>query len=397
MIAASLPIQRRPGAKLLVVDVGGAVRHLPRALFPSLLRPGDLVIANDAATLPASLAGHHARSGERIEVRLAGRESLRGDEVKRFSAIVFGRGDFRTRTEDRPAPPDLLIGDQLEFGSLSATITDVLHHPRFVRLEFAGTASDIWAGLARHGRPIQYAHVPTPLAVWDTWSPMAGPPVAFEAPSAGFFIDWSMLAAILARGAKFATLTHAAGISSTGDAALDALLPLDEPYRIPESTARGIIETRSRGARVIAIGTTVVRALEDAAADDGAVHACEGLADQRISASSRLRVVDAIVSGTHEPGTSHHELLRAFAPPELLQRIDAELETHNYLTHEFGDSVFLEAATRTSLLRQHGETQQRITSAHHEVLNAVEFVGDRRVAHAGTEVRVPQRHARGGV
>ena len=144
------------------------------------------------------------------------------------------------------------------------------------------------------------------------------------------------------RGVRFATITHAAGLSSTGDPALDALLPFDEPYRIPERTALALRHTRAHGRRIVAIGTTVVRALEHAAARDGIVRAGDGVATQRIGPSTRLRVVDAILSGTHERGTSHYELLRAFADDDTLDHIDWELEARGYRTHEFGDSVFLE-------------------------------------------------------
>ena len=100
MIAANLPIQRPPDAKVLVVDRRGHSTHRSRSEFVNLLRPGDVVVANDAATLPASLFGRHSRTGRPIEVRLAARDSL--GEVGRFSAVVFGEGDFRTRTEIRP-------------------------------------------------------------------------------------------------------------------------------------------------------------------------------------------------------------------------------------------------------------------------------------------------------
>jgi S-adenosylmethionine:tRNA ribosyltransferase-isomerase len=208
-----------------------------------------------------------------------------------------------------------------------------------VSLRFEGTPDQIREGLARHGRPIQYAHIPEPLALWDVWTPIAGPPVAFEPPSAGFALDWKLLARMFVRGIRFATITHAAGISSTGDPALDALLPFDEPYRIPESTARAIVRAKSLGGRVVAIGTTVVRALEHAAGLAG-----EGVANQRIGPSTRLRIVDAILSGTHGQGSSHYELLHAFAPAETLRRADRELDELQYQTHEFGDSVFVERA-----------------------------------------------------
>src|SRR5213592_4412451 len=122
MNAAGDPVQRSPLAKLLVVDARGRINHLPRSALVDLLRPGDHVIANDAATLPASLHGLHMPTGERIEVRLAGRLSLAADDVSNFSAIVFGAGDFRTRTEDRPPPPRLAPDDRLALGPLSATV-----------------------------------------------------------------------------------------------------------------------------------------------------------------------------------------------------------------------------------------------------------------------------------
>jgi S-adenosylmethionine:tRNA ribosyltransferase-isomerase len=349
MIAAGLPIQRPPGARLLVAGRTGRLEHWRRADFVRLFRDGDLVIANDAATLPASLSGQHVPSGRDIEVRLAGRDSF--EQVTRFSAVLFGRGDFRTRTEDRPLPPPVHPGDRLTLGPLHARIVGLHHHPRLVALELEGSPGTIWEGLARHGRPIQYSHLTAPLALWDTWTSIAGPPVAFEPPSSGFVLNWEALSSMTKRGVRFATITHAAGISSTGDAALDALLPFDEPYRIPASTAQAIGQARERRARIIAIGTTVVRALEHAATIDPIVRAGEGLASQRIGASSRLRVVSAILSGTHEPGTSHYEMLRAFVDERTLHRMDRALDEHEYRTHEFGDSVFVENTRQAASVR----------------------------------------------
>jgi S-adenosylmethionine:tRNA ribosyltransferase-isomerase len=343
MIAASFPVQRPFHAKMLSVDGRGIIQHQARSEFANLLRPDDLVIANDAATLPASLSGRHSRTGSQIEVRLAGRDSL--DEVRQFSAVVFGEGDFHTRTEDRSNPPALNPGDLLELGCLRAIVIRLLNHPRFISLQFDGSPRQVWEGLARHGRPIQYSHVPSPLAVWDTWTPIAGLPVAFEPPSAGFVLDWSMLASMRARKIRFATITHAAGLSSTGDPELDALLPLPEPYRVPQSTALMIRHAQVFSNRIIAIGTTVVRALEHTASMfEGTVPSGERLATQRLGATSRLRIVDAILSGTHARGTGHYKLLRAFVDDKMLGRIDQELNARGYRTHEFGDSVFLERA-----------------------------------------------------
>jgi S-adenosylmethionine:tRNA ribosyltransferase-isomerase len=217
----------------------------------------------------------------------------------------------------------------------------VLGHPRFVRLTFLGEAATVWAGIAARGRPVQYAYLAEPLALWDVWTPIAGVPAAFEPPSAGFAIDWAMVGEIRWAGAGFATLTHAAGLSSTGDAALDARLPLPEAYLIPAATAQAIQRAKRRGGRIIAVGTTVTRALEHSAGLHGRATPGAGLADQRLGPGTPLRVVDAILSGAHEPGSSHYDLLGAFADAEVLARADAELEARGYRTHEFGDSVLV--------------------------------------------------------
>jgi S-adenosylmethionine:tRNA ribosyltransferase-isomerase len=342
MKAAGLPLQRARDAKLLVIDETGGLQFAPRTRLIDFLQPGDLVVANDAATLPASLRGWHVRTTTPIEARLAGRRSLRVDDVHEFSAIVFGGGDHRMRTEERPWPPALRAGDVLALGPLRARVQRLLGHPRLIELRFDGSADAIWAGIAQHGKPIQYAHIHDPLALWDVWTRVAALPVAFEPPSAGFVLDWGLLHALRERDVGFATLTHAAGISSTGDPQLDTRLPFDEPYHLPAATVRAIQRTRLEGGQVIAIGTTVTRALEHAAVSGGGTpRPGHGVADQRIGASTRLRVVSAMLSGTHEAGSSHHELLRAFMPDAVLSRADAALAAHGFRIHEFGDSVLI--------------------------------------------------------
>jgi len=341
MKAAQTPSQRPRGAKLLVVDAQGRVRHEDRSRLADLMRPGDVLVANDAATLPASLSGVHLPTGRAIEVRLAGRDSPGVSDVHEFTAVLFGEGDHRTPTEHRAPPPQVIAGDVLMLGPLRAKIVRTLGHPRLVRLRFSGEPDAIWSGIARHGKPVQYSHMHEPLKLWDVWTRVAALPVAFEPPSAGFVLDWALLSSLKAAGVAFATLTHAAGLSSTGDDALDARLPLDEPYHIPASTVRAIREAKQRGGRVIALGTTVTRALEHAAAQRG-LKPGAGLANQKLGPDSQLRIVDVIVSGTHEPGTSHYELLRAFAADGVLRHASAELDAHGYLTHEFGDSVWIE-------------------------------------------------------
>jgi S-adenosylmethionine:tRNA ribosyltransferase-isomerase len=139
----------------------------------------------------------------------------------RFTAIAFGAGDHRTRTEERMLPPELSPGDRLTLGPLVAVIEHPLDDSRLFRLRFLGDRATVIAGLARHGQPIQYAHVSEPLALRDVWTRIAAHPVAFEPPSAAFALDWRIRAVWRQRGIGFATLTHAAGISSTGHPLLD--------------------------------------------------------------------------------------------------------------------------------------------------------------------------------
>src|SRR5262249_28616599 len=156
MISADHPDRR--AARLLVVETDGASHDLPRSVLATLLSPGDLVVANDAATLPASLHGEHVATGEPIEIRLAGWVSVA--DATRFAAVASGAGDHPPPTEDRPPPPLLSSGDRLEFGPLVAMVERLLGHPRLLELCFIGSRAAVLSGLARHGWPIQYAHVP---------------------------------------------------------------------------------------------------------------------------------------------------------------------------------------------------------------------------------------------
>jgi S-adenosylmethionine:tRNA ribosyltransferase-isomerase len=178
--------------------------------------------------------------------------------------------------------------------------------------------------------------------LWDVWTRIAANPIAFESPSAGFALDWQTLKGWRERGVGFATLSHAAGLSSTGDTALDRRLPFEEFYRIPEACASGIAAAKARSGRVIAIGTSVVRALESAASAHQAVRAGQGRARGRIARGARLQVADAILTGVHQPGESHYELLRAFADDEVLDRVRAGVKEQDYHAHEFGDSLLIE-------------------------------------------------------
>ena len=338
MNAATAP---RPDAdRLLVVDPAARTIEDRRVDdLTGLLRAGDVVVVNDAATLPASLVGRTA-AGAPVELRLLGHPAS-GDD---WPVLAFGDGDWRTQTEDRPAPPALAVGDEVAFADLRARVARVSPvSPRLVDVRFDRAGDRLLAALYAHGRPVQYAYLPEPRALSAFQTPFAARPWAAEMPSAGRVLTASRVRALRAAGIAVLSLTHAAGPSSTGDGALDAMLPLPEAYEIHQATAAAVEDARARGGRVVAAGTTVVRALESAGAD-GAVHAGGGLARLRLGAAHRLRAVDAILTGMHEPGSSHFDLLTAFAPAELLERAHRAAEDAGYRAHEFGDSMLVTAA-----------------------------------------------------
>lgn len=331
---------------LVVVDPAGA--RPPRlarfAELPGLLRAGDLVVVNDAATLPGSLPGV-AADGSAFELRLSGPV-----DAGRLSGVAFGPGDPRTRTEDRAPPPGLASGDRVTVAGMPATVIGAAG--RRVELAVHRDGDALWQTLYAAGAPVQYAHRSERLPLWSVQTAYAGRPWAAEMPSAGRPLTWDIVLGLQRAGIAVAALTHAAGLSSTGDDALDRALPWPERYEIPERTAEAITAARARGGRVIAVGTTVVRALEAAAGGEcpaagpaglaaPSVRAGSGVASLRLDAAYRPRVVSGLVSGLHVPGESHFELLSAFAPPEQLRRAIALAAQHGLSGHELGDACLI--------------------------------------------------------
>ncbi|MEO8796304.1 MAG: S-adenosylmethionine:tRNA ribosyltransferase-isomerase [Polyangiaceae bacterium] len=354
MMPITLPAATHPRSqplreRLLVVDCASACfEDASIGDLPSYLHQGDLVVVNDAATLPASLSGRTERR-EAVEARLA--------EVplhRSARAILFGAGDWHTKTEEREPPPKLGAGDVLSFDGLAATVVRVDEQsPRLVELFFDRDGEALWKALFHAGRPVQYSYLDRELALWDVQTPFASRPFAVEMPSAGRPLAWSVIRALEAKGVGIARLSHAAGLSSSGDAALDERMPFPERYDVPLATVHAIEVAKRAGKRVVAIGTTVVRALEgNAAKSGGALKAGSGITDLRLDATFRPRVVDAVFSGMHEPGTSHFHLLEAFASGELLSRALEHALSRGYVSHELGDScLILPAQSRASRMR----------------------------------------------
>ncbi len=338
MTAATGPREDLRSVRLLYVDPARGV-FADRRLgdLPELLRSGDLVVVNDAATLPASLAGA-TESGEPVEARLAG-EAPDGS----WRAVLFGAGDWRQRTEDRPAPPAVAPGDRLRFDALEATVAAAdPAAPRLVDLVFRERGTALWQALYRAGRPVQYSYLEAPLRLWDVQTPYAARPWAVEPPSAGLALTWDLLLALRRRGVAVAAITHAAGLSLIGDATADASLPFPERYEVGDAAVAEVLAARRRGGRVVAVGTTTARALETAArAGSGRIRACSGVTDLRLGPGSERLVVDGILTGVHEPATSHFALLEAFASRELLDEAHTAAAGLGYRGHEFGDAVLI--------------------------------------------------------
>ena len=331
MNARSLPLGRRDDARLLGVAVRtGELRDGSALDLPDWLTPGDVLVVNDAATLPASL-----RAGD-VEVRLATQTA----DPLTWQAILLGAGSWRDDTDRRPAPPVLEVGEQLRFDdAFTARVVAVSTlSPRLVTLRFeVADAATLWALLFRHGRPIQYSYLADDMPLEAMQTAYAGRPWAVEMPSAGRPLSWRVLNALRARGVVIAALTHAAGPSASGDPRIDAALPLPERYELPASTVAAIAAARRRGGRVIAVGTSVVRALESSVRSDGSLVPGLRVTDLRLGPGSRRRVADGIITNMHTPGESHFELLQCFAPRSQLVETIEHARARGYRSHELGD------------------------------------------------------------
>ncbi|MGF1464735.1 MAG: S-adenosylmethionine:tRNA ribosyltransferase-isomerase [Sandaracinaceae bacterium] len=370
--------------RLLHVDrTDGALRDLPFEALTSLARPGDVWVLNDAATLPAALQGTF--DGEPIEIRLAGYRPgtpPTGDGGRgTFRAVLFGAGSWRDDTDRRPAPPRLGPGDTIQIGPFDAgagglgpsalrapwsegrvgspSVTraergrrqsarlraDVVavdeRAPRLVELRFREVGAALWAALYALGRPIQYRYQSRELGLGEVQTAFAGPPLAAELPSAGRPLSLRHLSSLRRAGAEVVSLTHAAGISATGDPDLDRRLPLPERYAIPDGTAAAVSRAWVAGRRIVAVGTSVTRALEGAFDQRGLAMEGEAETDLRLGPDTPLRVVGALLTGAHDPGSSHYDLLAAFLPRPLLERAGEVSARLGYVGHEFGDSWFI--------------------------------------------------------
>lgn len=296
--------------------------HLVRDL-PSVLRPGDLLVVNTSGTLAAAVDAERA-DGSRLALHLS---------------VPLPAGLWLVELR-RPAPPatapfrDDVTGQTLRLPG-GGTVEMLARQPGSLRLWVAAVRLPVplLAYLAEHGRPIRYGHVEHdwPLAAYQTV--YATEPGSAEMPSAGRPLTPRLITDLVAHGIGVSPLVLHAGVSSLEDHEL----PPPEPYRVPPETAERVNATRAAGGRVVAVGTTVARALETVADERGVAHPGHGWADTVITPERGVRVVDGLLTGWHEPRASHLLILEALAGRRMLEEAYAAALARGYLWHEFGD------------------------------------------------------------
>ena len=328
--AAEPPEERglaRDEVRLLVARPD-AVRHLRFRDLPTQLAPGDLVVVNTSATLAAAVDGRR-RQGP-VTVHLS-------TELPDGTWAVELRPGRRASGPVRDARP----GDAVDLPGGRLHLVEPYPEP-------SAATTRLWRGrlvvpgpvpayLARHGRPIAYPYVPDdwPLTAYQTV--FGREPGSAEMPSAGRPFTDALVTRLVTAGVAVAPVTLHTGVSSVEDGEP----PLPEPYVVPAATARLVEHTRRHGGRVVAIGTTVTRALESVAAPDGSVRPGDGWTDLVLGPERPARVVDGLVTGWHEEGASHLRLLEAVAGSRLVAAAYAAARDAGYLWHELGDSALL--------------------------------------------------------
>jgi S-adenosylmethionine:tRNA ribosyltransferase-isomerase len=332
-LAAREPPERRGVARdqvrLLVLDrQTGRAEHTRFDRLAKYLHPGDLLVFNSSRTLPAVLDSCAAEGGPCVEVRLA--EHLPDDS---WLALLVCRGG-------EPFACGLVSGMQLAFAAgLTATVHERDEHiPRLWRIRFSHTGTELIDLLYRIGRPVRYEYVSQPWGLDYYQTVYAREPGSAEMPSAGRAFTWRLLFGLQRRGVETAHIVLHTGLSSYLDDELDAGHPAsEEEYLVSAAAAVKVNRARAAGRRVIAVGTTVVRALESAVGRDGRVRPGHGYTRLRVTAAHELRAVDGLLTGLHEPEASHLDLLTAFLPAERIRTAYEEAVRRGYLWHEFGD------------------------------------------------------------
>ena len=321
----------RDEVRLLVARDRG-LQHRRFRDLPRVLRRGDLLVVNTSDTEPAAVDGHR-RDGRRVTVHVAG---------------PGPSGEFvvELRTPDGRRIRDAVAGESVRLPrGVEATLLTGYPDRR------VATGSRLWSAripveggvrrwLSVVGRPIRYSYVRGrwPIDAYRTVFASPGPEFgSAEMPSAGRPFTSEVLDDLQARGVAVAEVVLHTGVSSPESGEM----PQSERYRVPAATVDAVAAARARGGRVIAVGTTVTRALETVAAAGGRIRAAAGRTDLVLGPDRPARVVDGLVTGWHEPEASHLLLLEAVAGPQLVERAYAAAVARGYRWHEFGDSCLL--------------------------------------------------------
>jgi S-adenosylmethionine:tRNA ribosyltransferase-isomerase len=312
----------------LLVGRPGTVEHTRFRDLPAYLRPGDLVVVNTSATLAAAVDGRWA--GEPVTVHFS-------------AALPDGTWAVELRPGRRADGPVAGVrpGDVVELpgGRLvvaSAYPDEAARTSRLWRVR-ALVPAPVPAYLRRHGRPIAYRYVPDDWPLESYQTVFAVDEGSAEMPSAGRAFTDRMVTALVTAGVVLAPVTLHAGVSS----AEAGEPPFPEPYRVSAQTARLVEHTKDHGGRVVAVGTTVTRALETVADEDGRVSAGSGWTDLVLGPDRPARVVDGLVTGWHDAGASHLLLLEAVAGRELVASAYSAARAEGSLWHELGDAALL--------------------------------------------------------
>jgi S-adenosylmethionine:tRNA ribosyltransferase-isomerase len=332
-LSAKEPPERRgisrDQVRLLVIDrATGRIEHSRFDKIDKYLRGGDLLVFNSSRTLPASLSGCGAAHGPCMEARLA----QRLPDGSWLALLLCEQGD--------PFGCGLRAGMQIEFAEkLAATVLERdTNIPRLWRLRFSISGTELVDLIYRLGKPIRYEYVSAPWDLDYYQTVYATEPGSAEMPSAGRAFTWKLLLELKRRGIDTAYVVLHTGLSSYMDDELDRLHPAsEEEYFVNRLTAEKIRRSRQRGGRVIAVGTTVVRALESVTNENGSVTEAHGYTRLKIDHHHRLRAVNGLLTGLHEPEASHLDLLSAFLPAQKIQAAYEEAVVQRYLWHEFGD------------------------------------------------------------
>jgi S-adenosylmethionine:tRNA ribosyltransferase-isomerase len=307
-------------ALLVASRADGGVAHARFADLARFLRPGDVLVVNTSATLPAALPAQ--LDGEDVLLHLS-------------TPAEAGNWVVEVRTAELMPLPAPRMGAVVGLpGGASAKLLARYLASRRLSVARLSLGEPVESYLRRHGKPIRYRHEPSERPLDDYQTVFAVDPGSAEMPSAARPFTGELVAELAARGVLIAPVTLHAGVSSLelGEN------PYPERYRVPGATARLVNAVHDWGGRVIAVGTTVVRALETVATPAGRVRAGEGFTNLVVTPERGLHAVDGLITGWHEPSSSHLRLLEAAAGPTLLRDSYAAAEARRYRFHEFGDS-----------------------------------------------------------